>query len=294
MLMVQGEFHAARSSVEQALLLCRQSGDLMGIGGSLQLLAYVAHYQGDDVEARALCAEALALLREVGARRGIAQTLVGQGWAAFGLGDYPAACASFAESLRLLSELGDKYYIAWVLEGFACVAVAQGQPVAAARLFGAATALRDAIGGPRSPAIDTDVEPRIAATRAQLDEAVFAAAWVEGTAMTPEQAIAATEHVQLGQQAETAPPALASPAEAPVVPPRAPATPPAAGFPAGLTAREVEVLRLVAQGLTDAQVADTLVVSTRTINSHLYSIYSKLGVSSRTAATRFALDHHLA
>ena len=63
--------------------------------------------------------------------------------------------------------------------------------------------------------------------------------------------------------------------------------------PAGLTAREVEVLRLVAQGLTDAQVAEQLVISPRTVNTHLTSIYNKLGVDSRTAATRFAVDHQL-
>ncbi len=59
-----------------------------------------------------------------------------------------------------------------------------------------------------------------------------------------------------------------------------------------LTEREVEVLRLVAQGLTDKQVAEQLIVSPRTVQSHLYAIYSKLGVSSRTAATRLALEHH--
>jgi DNA-binding NarL/FixJ family response regulator len=64
-------------------------------------------------------------------------------------------------------------------------------------------------------------------------------------------------------------------------------------YPAGLTAREVEVLRLVAAGLTDAQVAEHLVISLRTVNSHLTSIYNKLGVSSRVAATRFAVEHHL-
>jgi predicted ATPase/DNA-binding NarL/FixJ family response regulator len=64
-------------------------------------------------------------------------------------------------------------------------------------------------------------------------------------------------------------------------------------YPAGLTVREVEVLRLVAQGLTDAQVAELLVVSYRTVTTHLGSIYSKLGVSSRSAATRFAVEHHL-
>jgi DNA-binding CsgD family transcriptional regulator len=63
--------------------------------------------------------------------------------------------------------------------------------------------------------------------------------------------------------------------------------------PAGLTGREVEVLRLVAQGLTDAQVAEQLVISPRTVNGHLRSIYSKLAVSSRTAAVHYAVTHHL-
>ena len=64
-------------------------------------------------------------------------------------------------------------------------------------------------------------------------------------------------------------------------------------YPAGLTAREVEVLRLVAAGLTDAQVAEHLVISLRTVTTHLTSIYNKLGVNSRTAATRFAVERHL-
>lgn len=64
-------------------------------------------------------------------------------------------------------------------------------------------------------------------------------------------------------------------------------------FPAGLTAREVEVLRLVAQGMSDNEVAERLVLSPRTVNAHLTSIYSKLGVNSRVAATRFAIEHQL-
>ncbi|HET8632491.1 MAG TPA: LuxR C-terminal-related transcriptional regulator, partial [Thermomicrobiales bacterium] len=72
-----------------------------------------------------------------------------------------------------------------------------------------------------------------------------------------------------------------------------PAAPPAA-YPAGLSAREVEVLRLVAEGLTDAQVAERLFLSPRTVGQHLRSVYNKLGVSSRLAATRFALEHGLA
>ncbi len=62
----------------------------------------------------------------------------------------------------------------------------------------------------------------------------------------------------------------------------------------GLTEREIEVLRAVAQGLTDAQVAERLVISQRTVHSHLNSIYSKLGITSRSAATRYAIEHNLA
>ena len=64
--------------------------------------------------------------------------------------------------------------------------------------------------------------------------------------------------------------------------------------PHGLTAREIEVLRLVASGLTDAQVAEELVISPRTVSKHLQSIYGKLQVSSRTAAARYAIEHGIA
>jgi DNA-binding NarL/FixJ family response regulator len=114
----------------------------------------------------------------------------------------------------------------------------------------------------------------------QLGEQAFAAAWQEGRMMKLEQVLAESGRVVLsattlaGQPETTTAKTLAT-------------------YPAGLTAREVEVLRLVAQGLSDAQVAEQLVISTRTVNSHLTSIYSKLGISSRTSATRFAIEHHL-
>jgi DNA-binding NarL/FixJ family response regulator len=98
--------------------------------------------------------------------------------------------------------------------------------------------------------------------------------------MMPEQALAARE------PAKASIPTPAGPASA-VTTKAAPA------YPASLTAREVEILRLVAQGLTDAQVAEQLVISSRTVNWHLTSIYSKLQVSSRSAATRYAIEHRL-
>ena len=69
---------------------------------------------------------------------------------------------------------------------------------------------------------------------------------------------------------------------------------PRAGRIDGLTAREVEVLKLVVAGLMNRQIAERLGVSTRTVDAHLRSIYAKLGVKSPSAATRFAVDHRLA
>jgi len=95
--------------------------------------------------------------------------------------------------------------------------------------------------------------------------------------MTPEQALAARGGPEM--ISSESPPT-----------PRAESSP---TYPAGLTAREVEVLRLVAQGFTNTQVAAQLVVSPRTVNFHLTSIYSKIGISSRNAATRYAIEQHL-
>ncbi len=71
------------------------------------------------------------------------------------------------------------------------------------------------------------------------------------------------------------------------------AKPSPAAYPAGLTTREVEVLRLVTAGLSDAEVAGRLYLSQHTIKTHLRSIYNKLDVPSRTAAARFATEHGL-
>jgi DNA-binding NarL/FixJ family response regulator len=67
----------------------------------------------------------------------------------------------------------------------------------------------------------------------------------------------------------------------------------AASYPAGLSAREAEVLNLVAQGLTNTKIAEELFISPRTVDRHLNSVYAKLKVGSRAAATRFAIEHGL-
>ncbi len=68
---------------------------------------------------------------------------------------------------------------------------------------------------------------------------------------------------------------------------------PSPAYPTELTQREAEVLRLVAPGLTNAQIAEQLIISSHTVNSHVRSILSKLGLTSRSAIIHFAFEHGL-
>jgi DNA-binding CsgD family transcriptional regulator len=177
------------------------------------------------------------------------------------------------ESLRLARGLDHKPFIQYSLTGLAGVAASRGWPVRAARLWGTTEAMAETFGGQivRSARSMIDYEGRLAAARSRLDEASWSAAWAEGRAMTAEQAV----EYALEQEEGTAEQAAPEP------------------YPAGLSAREADVLRLVASGLTNAEVAGKLFISPRTVNWHLGSVYRKLGFHSRTEATRFAVEHGL-
>jgi DNA-binding NarL/FixJ family response regulator len=114
----------------------------------------------------------------------------------------------------------------------------------------------------------------LVALHTHLGKTAFAAAQAEGQHMTLDQLLAARE-----PSSTMSPTSKSAHTEM---------------LPDHLTKREVEVLRLIAQGLTDAQVAEKLGISPRTVNFHLTSIYRKIQVSSRSAATRYAIEHHLA
>ena len=128
-----------------------------------------------------------------------------------------------------------------------------------------------------------DYDRTLTEARTRLGEKGFTAAWAAGQAMTPEQALAADTPTPLPVQNPSVLPARLVPAPTPVVP----------GIPQPLTAREVEVLRLVATGMSNSQIAGRLVVSPNTVNAHVQSIYRKIDINSRSAATRFALEHQL-
>ena len=119
----------------------------------------------------------------------------------------------------------------------------------------------------------------VATTRAQLGEQAFERAWAEGRVLSPESILAEQERrIQSSRKASLQSNALSPPASH--------------SFPAELRPREKEILRLVTQGLTNVQIAEQLVISHRTVNWYLTQIYRKLGVSSRSTATRYAVEHH--
>ena len=279
-LLFQGDLARAHARFEESLAVSREVGYKQNIGLSIFHLGIVAHQQGDVAGARSLLEESLVLFKEGGERGRIAEVFLELGLISFHQGDYAAARARMEESLQIARELDHKWNIAVCLEGLAVVVAAQGEPVRAVWFMSAAQALREAIATPLPSPIQAMHEYTIASARTQLGEQAFAAAWAEGCIMTPEQALATKGRTLLST-------AVPLPLTISSVPPAKSSAP----SPAGLTAREVEVLRLVAQGLTDAQVAEQLVISPCTVNTHLKSIYGKIQVTSRSAATRYAIEH---
>jgi DNA-binding NarL/FixJ family response regulator len=147
----------------------------------------------------------------------------------------------------------------------------QDEFVRSARLWGAAEVLRESVGMHISPIERADYEHRVAAARAKLGAESFASAWAQGRTMTPEQAL-----TMQGSLSTTI------------------VNTPSSPYPAGLTTREVGVLRLVAKGLTNAEIAQELGLSGKTIAHHLTHIFNKTTSENRAAAAAFAIHHGLA
>src|SRR5262249_35860897 len=121
---------------------------------------------------------------------GTAEVLCDMGRLAYAQGDEQRAAACYRESLALFRELEGKRLVSVCLEGLAGLAEVRKQPERAARLFGAAEALRESGGRPLPPVYRADYDKAVAAARAQLDPASWAAAWAAGRALPLEQAIA--------------------------------------------------------------------------------------------------------
>jgi non-specific serine/threonine protein kinase len=253
-----------RAPLEEALAKLRRLGDRHGVAYVLDCLSFVAVTDGRVREARALADEGLGIARALGDRRGVSRFLTSLGDLALAARDPVGARDHYVEALEIVEELGDQWFASLCLLRLAEGALLAGDPDQAVRLLSASTSLRESSRSVLPPHYRGRGERTLSAAREALGAAAVAAAWAEGRGLTPGQVAAGLREAQAAARA--APPG------------------------AGLTPRERDVLRLVARGMTDAQVAGVLVLSPRTVNTHLRSIYRKLGVASRTAAARRAMD----
>jgi non-specific serine/threonine protein kinase len=275
-----GDDATARAHYAASLRLYRESGDRRGIALTLGNLAVIAEREGNHLEVRENLSESLTTARRVGDKRILAAALHQQVRGALAGGDLPLAVASGAESLELSVELQDRRGIARALEGCAHVLVAAGRREAARELSDRAEALLDSLGERRSPteqASQVRLRPRLRDDRgsdnaaAVMDPAVIVVTGTGHPGLTLEQAI--EEMLAIARHSVSGETPLAATSPAPV--------------PA-LTPREAEVAALIARGWSNRQIAERLVISRRTADSHVAHILAKLGFAVRSQIAAWA------
>ncbi len=291
----RGDFVRATSLFDECLVLAETHVDRGARGEALTELGVVARLRGDYLQAADLFTEATDLARENGDRRQLAYLSAHLGDVDIATGDIPGAAVRFAEALRLFLNMGNRVGVAQCMEAIATCARLRGMQIPAVRLLGSSTSLFAEIGAIPPP----DRDPATAADvlRASLTPAEFTAAWQAGEMLGWRDA--ATEALALVTDLAAESPADAA-GDSPVagVSPSAgrtsPLPNPAGGVASlGLTPREIEVLALLVDGLSDREIAGVLSISERTAGNHVQHAMQKIGVDSRTAAAVFAVRHQL-
>jgi non-specific serine/threonine protein kinase len=317
-----GDYPDARRRLQESLALQLEIEDRAGAARTWFEIAQVAHFLGDFEDLFAACERSLSLYRELGDRHGVAVAVGMEGHAAWHLRDYRRARTSLEESIAVWRELGDDLSVSWgqwdlgniardegdpgaahqhyvegihgarqagdmqlvapLLDGFGSLALHDERPAHAARLMGAAEAVRETHGITLPPSYVRDVHnPLLIALQNCLSADELTAALEGGRALTAEQAIDEALTGGAGGRPSQEPGVIAA-ATAKERPPD------------GLSARELEVLRLIAAGKSNREIADALVLSLNTVYRHVSSIFDKTGATNRTEAALYAHRHGLA
>lgn len=274
-----GDEEGARTHLSQAVEGYRRVSAKIGLGWALCELAALdsrdAVDEGGDPGAMALARarydEAVALFRESAYPRGLARALHGLAYVTYKQRDLPIALASTQECLARGWELRVPVFA--FLEDIADIAGRIGQAETAAHLYGAADAERERFALPLEPQYRAEYERDAAVSRRALGDVAFAGGWSEGRTLTEEQAVAIALAVSI---------------------PSGWAVADASGIPAGpvsisLSRRELEVMRLLAAGMSDRAIAERLFIGERTVNTHVGHVFAKLGVRNRAAAVTAAV-----
>jgi DNA-binding CsgD family transcriptional regulator/tetratricopeptide (TPR) repeat protein len=273
-----GNYGQAHEFLTESLALVEELGDLRSKAFALLHLGIVAYGREDDDAAIAYSQAGIAAAQEFGSNVGFVLGTFCLALVASRRGDYAQAIARYREIVNWLDS-SHVFAGPWprrgidsvgrLMNGVATIAASSGHLERAARLFGAAAADHEAIG--TNPALPerTLFEQATATARTRLGEDAFNAAWATGWAMTPADARADIESVLTG------------------IGPRHVA-PVSAAASVGLTEREQEVLKLLANKLSDKEIGSALFISHRTAMGHVANIFKKLGVSSRADAVEQA------
>lgn len=256
----QGDRAQAITRLQQGLQLARGARDRIRIGSILLMLGDAQMRNGDLDAADTHFQEALQIHREMGERVNLSWALGGLGDIARLQGQYELAFARFKEALQVKSEMEMTSDTVFLFEALAHLMAQIGQPARAARLWGAGEAVRLARNEPLPPSYAADYAPYFEMTRNALGADKFAAEWKRGRALSMPQALAyALEQDE-----------IAAPIVKEMVEP--------------LTARELQVLQLIADGNSNQAIAEKLVLTRGTVKWYTTQLYGKLGVTSRTQA----------
>ena len=278
--LAEGDLARARPLFENALAAHQANQDLVGAVDTSTLLAAVDVLLGDLSAAEELSLQAIATCDSHGERWLKAYQIWDLGLVAWRRDDTEVAIARAQEALRLGRLLDEPIAIALCLELLAWNTQAAGHAGQAARLLGGAQGVLQRIGWQRIgvpvfglAGLTTYHDECLARLRDDLGPAKLALALQEGAAMAVDKAVAAA----LGESPDTN--ESRPRGERP-------------GLPT-LTRRENEVAELVAEGLSNKEIAAKLVISQRTAEAHVERILTKLGFTSRTQVAAWVVEHKL-
>jgi DNA-binding CsgD family transcriptional regulator len=260
----QGDSADARAALEDAISVARRAVDGWSLAMTLVPLGDLERSTGHHARAGRLYEEALACFAEIGLADHPLEhpyLLHNLGYVALAEGQTAEAHQRFVDAISGYRRVGDSRGVAESLIGLGATAAAQGTTPTAVRLFAAGESSLAALGAQLWFANERDYAYWRGVAGSAIDESKFEAAWAAGTTLSIDDALALAQS--------------SAPSGAP--------TGAAAPTPAdALTPRERDVARLVAAGLSNRQIGETLVITEKTAANHVQRVLDKLGVHSRT------------